>query len=64
MPVPVDDLPEPYGSLMAFIADLHEQVDQFRASAPLDRVTVETLATLERDLVSVALVVSLAARTG
>lgn len=47
---------------MAFIADLHEQVDHFRATAGADPVTVETLATIERDLVSVALVVSLAAR--
>jgi hypothetical protein len=49
-------LPEPYGSLLAFLGDLHEQAAMFRAQTR-DPAVQQVLDDLSRRLVSMALVV-------
>lgn len=54
-------LPEPYGSLLAFLADLDEQAEIMAKAAP-DPFTVEILTAVRLQMASLGLVVSLAAR--
>lgn len=54
--MPLEELPEPYGSLLAFLADLHEQVEIQLSAADHPNV-ISALNELRRFLEAAGLVV-------
>jgi len=55
------DLPEPYGSLAAFLGDLHGQIEAFETGKDPDPFRAEILRQLEQMVVALALMVSVRA---
>lgn len=55
-------MPEPYGTLLAFLADLDEQAEIMAREAP-HPFTAEILTAVRLQMASLGLVVSLAARS-
>lgn len=53
-------LPEPYGSLLAFLADLDEQTEIMGRQLAPDRFSADIIAVLRLRLAAIGLVVKLA----
>ena len=56
-------MPEPYGSLLAFLADLDEQVQAARFDAGGNEFVVQLLDQLQAQIVGLGLIVTLKAKS-
>jgi hypothetical protein len=52
------DLPEPYGSMLAFLSDLHEQIETFGIGQPKDEFRDRIVEQLEQTVVALSLMVT------
>lgn len=62
-PIDPDAMPEPYGSLLAFLADLDEQVQAARFDAGGNEFVVQVLDQLQAQIVGLGLIVTLKAKS-